>query len=302
MDSHYVTRLLLSIFIIVSMLMFTSCKEVSNSLDGKLIVPMATDVHGRHNLYSIDLENNGRAEVYFEGTDYDNIRFPAEIGNGFICVAKNLKKNYYTILKVSGNEVREIFKANEDLYYPILINDNNIIFIKKENQEAYLYKYNIQSQMEEKVFDGKVDPESRPVLASDGSLLFVSNESDEYIIRMLKKDGSIKNVVKGGNPFWLEEGKKLIYYTSWSLHIYDIENNKDRVFKKNIVLIETPVLSPDKRHIVFYEYDKTVLIGSETSEFLSVMTIEGKKKTHIKAYSQAKRLLGDNGIMWLAQE
>jgi len=90
-----------------------------------------------------------------------------------------------------------------------------------------------------------------------------------------------------------------LYYERGDLFIFDTEKNKSKIFKRDIVPCETPVISPDNKFIVFYEDKPVSKLGSETAVVLTMMDLHNKQKMQVKAYSKSRILYDGKGILWL---
>ncbi len=273
-------------------------------IKGKILIPMGFDTSDVNALYVIDLENNEEIRSYFIHADYNYLSSPFNTPKSTWLSAKNVKNNYYSIIQIIEKErILEHYKSDSPIKYPTLKGENNIVFIMEDNKVPYLYEYNITYKTIKKIYSGIIDSNSKPIVASDGSILFVSKNSNNYTVNLLTTDNDIRELVQGRFPIWLEEGTKLLFSQDKSLLIYNV-NGKDKYQKieKSIMLRETPVLSPDKQYIAFveYSYDSPsgkFVLPKNPVDVLSVMKINGKDKKHIWAYSKTRIIT--SGLQWI---
>lgn len=63
----------------------------------------------------------------------------------------------------------------------------------REDEKAYLYKYVILRKSIAKVYNETVYEKSKPIVGTDGSILFISNLNDNYIVKLIEKIVQLKN-------------------------------------------------------------------------------------------------------------
>lgn len=318
MKRKLIYSMLIIIVSIVTVVFFSIFQNIVPN--NNILVTMAYDYNDKYQVSSINIKEESTNSDYLKLDGYDEIRFVNKTGIQIYCVGKKTDSNDYSLLVVEGNKTQEIMKLQNEIIFPTQWN-NEIIFISGEKEMNFLYAYDLNSKSIKRLYDGNVDKYSRPIVNQDGSIIFVTNKketngtihsntdgngiitfTESYKIKMLQKNGTIQELIEGRFPLWISSGSKLLFSKSGDLKVYDIKKNKISSLKKKIYLIETPSISPDGKYLAFFEYDYVGLFGSESTEFLSVMGVNGKSKIHVKEYNNSKKRLFPSGIEWIEAE
>lgn len=292
-----VILLKMSLIFIISNL-FQGC-TLKDELTGFLLVPMSTTLNQNTGIYSIDLKNDEHPNKYFWDENYKYIRFPTIRDKSLFCLAQNVKSNYYAIVEIRGNRILEVFKSDKKIINYAIKPNEKIIFIQEENDKLYLFSKSIKDDHIIRLYEGGIDEESRPIIDSDGSIIFVTIDNKIFSIKRVHDNGTLEQLVFGRYPLLMNAGADLIYYKSRSIMKYNLLERKEKRLKTKITLLETPFLSPDEKYLAFYETDYVSPIGGEWTDFLSVMSLNSREKRHIKAYNKARMALSLKGIDWV---
>lgn len=282
-------------FLIVIACMLTSllgCSRNDWKPEGKLLIPMARK-NETLGIYSLDLSNNQSVEEVFLDKQYIEIRYPSTSDRGMLCVGYT-ESGTYSVLNIKDSKAKILYQTEYEIFHPQYYGENCIVFIMMDEADtAFLYTYDLKNSSLDKIYDDRVDFESRPVLNNDGVILFVAEdkilsekqkEKSSYTIMQIEGGKEAKLITQGRYANWLNGGKQIIYAKGLSLYTYDIASSKPTRIKKGINLLCTPVFVGDNDVMAFYQRDDTVGFSSVTMRFLTIMHISsgGKIKTLYK--------------------
>ena len=281
---------------------------------GQILMSMTYGLDKKEGLFLISMEGDKQVLEYYIPNEYIEVRFPIKKDENVYFVGKNVAGNYYTLIKLEeDNHVVEILKSESLIYFPTFLDEENVVFIKEseQNRKIYnLYNYNINTSKTTTIFNKPVDHKSKPIVSKGGSILFVADmreanltAKESYVediqIMIMHPDGIIKELVDGKYPLLLEESNKILYYKDRSFRFYNLQNNKIKILKKNISVLESPVLSPDKKHIAFYEYGSKYFFDGVADVHYNTMSITGKNKKRVKEYTWGPVL--PRGAEWISK-
>ena len=284
------------LFIVSNFLVGCTLKD---ELTGFLLVPMGTTLNQNTGIYSIDLKTDEQLSKYFWNENYQYVRFPTIKNQSLYCLAQNVNSNYYAIIEIRGNQVLEVFKSNKKIISYTIEPNEKIVFIQEENGKLYLFSKHIKNDHITRLYEGGIDEKSRPIIDSDGSIIFAAIDNKIFNIKRVRHNGAIEQLMNGRYPLLMNAGADLIYYKSRSIMKYNLLKRKEKRLKSKITLLETPVLSPDEKYLAFYETDFVSPLGGEWTDFLSVLSLNSRQKKHIKAYNKARITLNLRGINWV---
>lgn len=166
------------------------------------------------------------------------------------------------------------------------------------DKKTYLFSYNLKNGSAIKIYDEEFDNESKPIICSDKSVIFVTNRNNTFYVNRLYSNGKIEKLVNGQYPLLIGKETGLIYYSSRSIFYYDMLKHKKKRIKKNITLLESPTISPDENYISFYEIDYVAPFVGEWNDFLSILSLKSLNKKHIEAYYKVRGRLRLSGVFW----
>ncbi|TCL54484.1 hypothetical protein EDC14_10631 [Hydrogenispora ethanolica] len=289
----------LNIFLLFIISNFLQGCTLKDKLTGYLLIPMSTALDQNVGIFTIDLKNNEQLNKYFLDKKYKYVSFPVMKDGNLYCIAQNTKDNYYAIVEIKENRVSEIIKSDRKIISYSIEPNEKIVFIQEQNSRSYIFSKSAQGGRITRLYDGEIDEESKPIIDSDGSVIFVSRDDRIFNIKRVHDNGEIKSLVNGRYPLLMNAGTDLIYYKSRSIMRYNLSNRKEKRIKSDITLEETPVLSPDEKYLAFFEIDYVSTFGGEWTDFLSIMSLNSREKRHIKAYNKARIRLTLSGIDWV---
>lgn len=280
--------------------------------DGNLVVSMSIindPIYGSKNdsrevfiknlaLYSINFDNQEKIEKYFMSEQYGEINFPYQRDKDFVCTAKNIDKNYYTVLLIKDERVRELMKLDHLIQDPVLINNDEDIIFNLKNKERYgLYKYNIISKQIDVFLNSPFNSNSqsnRVSISSYGSILFTAGDR----VKLAYQDGRVIDLVGGLHPLWFEDDKNFFYYDhiAQSLLLCDLSSQEKKILIEGVKIVSPIVLSPDKKQLAYFKR-VPVQTGGDIAKFgekncLEVITVDGWSKKEISSYR--KSIIEDN--------
>lgn len=271
--------------------------EQNLNSSGFLLVSVGLSFNENSGVYSINLGKEHSLKEYIITDKFDYLSFPIVIGSSLFCIGENTKNQYFSIVEVKNKKVKEILKSRNKIHTFSLVPQKRIVYISEINNQSLLYSYDQNSQISTQLYKGEVDKNSKPIICSDGSIIFVAKEKKGEMIKILLQDGRITGLTPGKYPIIIESQNRLLFYNSGSIYSVNLVDKKIRVIVKHIVLLETPVLSPDKQYIAFFESDYVSFFSGEWANYLSVLSLKNKRKIHINSWSNAK--ICKSGLDWI---
>lgn len=210
-----------------------------------------------------------------------------------------------------NHDFQELMMTLEsDYFFPRLIrNGQEIVFIRqldKKANENYLYKYSIADHKIIRISDQRVIADSQPIESPDGSIIFSIIKGSHQIgdctfvkdglIKQLRPDGVIQELTEGRFPVWLEEGKSFFFYddVSHNLVLFDIGSKKKKVISRDIKVQSQPIVSPDRKFLLFFEGIPNNFDGLLVSHW-RVMTVDGLAKRDVETHDIR---IGWDGMQW----
>lgn len=300
MKSKKIACVLLVLALIILLMYFYIEKEnkpydIFTNLTGEIIVPMRMQGTLPTELYSI---RDGEMDFsnFFNSDIYKDIYFPQKVNEGIICSGTNSRSEDCVVIIINDNEVKEIASSKEYFCYPILINNDCLIYTKFVNYCAFLMIRELSTDKEEKLYDEELDLGSKPIIINDNNVIFVAKEKDRYMIKKVNLNGNIELLIEGRFPVWNDKEELIYYYNKGVLNSYNMSSGYIEEIKK-IMMDETAVLSPDRNYLAFYEVSFPKADYSVYS--LCVLNLKDNKLMQIEQYKINQDGSTIRGLEWI---
>lgn len=288
---------LIAIILFCTIISLVGCWQVGFNFDNaEIIVPMALDVSEEHAFYAV---NGLNRDDYFRidmPKGYTQFRFPEQFSNGILCLAIKDEDQSSVVMKFSDSKWSEVYSTPDEILYPTVIENEVLVFMTPSDQGYSIVSKNLITGSQEILVNDNIDEKSKFVINSDGELMYVLKDGDEYEVQIIIEEGDYISIA-GRYPIYISDTEILIYRNR-SLQVVNMNSNNSKTVMKDVTLIESPTYSNKNNSIAFFELDYTAAIGSETAEFLSVARVGEWKKFRVESYNLNRRHYKLSGVMW----
>lgn len=272
-------------------LIFTSsCSPRSNpKYHGELLVSGALDVSKPRTILSINLSNGEIKEQF--SAKMGEVYFPV-VFSGTMFFITNQEDKYSINILNKDKTINALLSLDQKII-SFYVEDDSIYYIAGKEKDVYsLFMFDRSTKQILELYEG-VDEKRRPIIGSQGEVFFVAERGDEYKILSINQAGVLNEIVNGRYPLFVAKEGYLLFEDSTNL--YSLKGDEIRLLKKGLSLVSTPALSPEQEQIAFYHWDNQFDV---TSSYLSIMDIETKLVSKIKAFGNIKRKATVLGLFW----